>query len=376
MTITIYPCHVGGFQGAQVNVKTFGQKAAAGIPGGSGAEPLSGVWPALGDPLAYSLVSGRQARLKAGRYNLAASDPDYGSYQLIVPTDQTPNHTAADSSQSRIDRVVAIVKNTGVIANDYADIRIVEGTPGGGVPALPSVVDLGSGNVKELWQVTMPAGGPSTALTGFLDKRTFMPIGKVDIPGAGATPSLAAYLPPGTPVWDPIAGKMYIRDSGTGLIRDIPAGLVRDHGVFSGAVTVPPTVRYDAATTVWTAVPAESYNPSATISGVQISLAAGGIYAVRAKVVFPAFATLGPYTIYDGMYCRIERASGGYELDGDLVDGRRREGLQAVVNLSVPNIYANVDSTIKVTIDNPFATGSPAIGPIATTLWVTRIHNL
>lgn len=373
MTITVYACHKGGFQGSQATVQTFGQKATAAIPGGTGAQALGGVVPALGDPLAYSLVSGRTALLKAGRYVLPSSNPDYGVYPLIVPADQNPQHAEADSSSARIDRVVAIVKNTGTFADDYADFRIIEGTPGAGVPALPT--GLSAGNVHELWQVTMPAGGPSTALTGFLDKRKWLPIGEVTIPGAGATPALAAHLPPNTRVWDPIAGKGYIRDGGSGLVRDIPAGLVRDHGKYYGTVaTIPPDATYDAVDGSWTYDATESYSPSATITGTVINLGGNRIYNVRVKLTFPALAD--PWTSLDGVYCRIERATDHFMLTGRVVDGRIREGNTPVVTMELPNIYSNVDSSLKVTITPRRAVGAPAIGPVSSVAWVTAVANL
>lgn len=374
MTIVVYDGHTGSFQGDYATVQTFGQILAGGLAGGTGAAVDGGVAPALGDPLAYSLVSGRSALLKAGRYVLPSSNPAYGAYEIVVPTDQTVTHAAADASQSRTDRIVAICKNTGVIADDYCDIRVIEGSPGGGLPALPG--SLGAGNVHELWRVTMPAGGPSTALTGFVDYRKWLVTGVASVPGAGATPSLAAYLPPGALVWDRIAGKLYIRDTGSGLVRDVPAGLVRDHGVWTGSVTIPPAIRYDAVSSpdYWTAQAGESYQPSASPSGALLNLGAGRIYSVRQKVVFPALSS--PYTAYDGMLVRIERNSDHYQLAAKVVDGRIREGNTPVVNLEIPNIYSNVDSTLKFTIDNPFPAGGANIGPITSTLWVTGLANL
>lgn len=223
----------------------------------TGADARSGVVGASGDPL--KVVAGGGARdliVKAGAAVLATTST-LGPLPVVIPTQLTVTCDPADGVNPRKDLVILEVDDIGT-ADSVGNVRIVKGIPASNPqvpstnwldPSNPVARPLHNGGWFALGSALVPASSGSGAVTTITDLRpkTAAAGGVIAVPGAYATPSLAADLPPDTVVVDTAAAggpKLLIRDSGTGLTRsDVPPVGMRRYG--KTGLVIPTATPYD-----------------------------------------------------------------------------------------------------------------------------------
>lgn len=323
-----------GANASDWDTQAAGQHGAMVAQGSTGPVVWGGVVPAQGAPLQYFAAGGLTGTLKAGRCVIASSNPAYGAYPLVLPTDVVFTHDAANSTQPRKDLIIGELKLDGTTAS-FAKFRILKGvasssalipttnwtTPGG------AAVDLGVGNWIALATVTIPANATSLS-TIFNFSNYALGAGGVNaIPGMfNSWPSDAAGLPPGTAVWDKSAKKLLFVSDSLGFTEPISSGPRRDIAVYVGSVTLN-AGEFGLAASTWTRVGTDSYADTATSAGGDFYLPAdGGVWDVQAVIYNNDAAG------YSGQF-RILRSSDDYTLG--TVNESGAVGTTSIVALNV-----------------------------------------
>lgn len=246
---------IGTALSSQWNRQAIGRFLSLLVTHTTGAEVRSGVMGAFGDPLKVVSGGGRDLLVKPGTAVLATT-ATLGPLPIVVPTQLTVTCDTADGVNPRWDLVIVEVDDLGT-ADSVGNVRIVKGIPASNPqvpstnwldPSNPVARPLHNGGWFRLASCLVPSSGGGGSVTTINDLRpkTASAGGVIPVPGAWATPALAAALPPDTIVLDAAAvggPKLLSRDSGTGLTRlDVPPIGMR---TWADAIFVPSGVAYD-----------------------------------------------------------------------------------------------------------------------------------
>lgn len=346
------------------DTQAAGQHGAMVVQGTTGAVVSTGVMPAQGAPLQYFPAGGLTGTLKAGRCVVAASNPAYGAYPLVLPSDVVFTHDTANGTQPRKDLIIGELKLDGTTAS-FAKFRIVKGVATGGAPVPTTnwttpggaAVDLGVGNWIALATVTIPASATSLGSIFNFSNYAVGAGGVNPIPGMFSSwPTDAAGLPPGAPVWDKTAKKLLFVSDTLGLTEPISSGSRRDIAVFIGSVTLGP-VEFGLASPTWTRVGTDSYADTVTAAGGDFYLPAdGGVWDIQAVVYNDDIRG------YSGQF-RILRSADDYTL-GSV----NESGAVGTTSIAALNVYSAIFDRVTLKYLNT----SPQARTFQTTVRIAR----